>query len=161
MDGGESRFVCNSSGGFPAPSIYWLVNHTQHPPETLVTTYINTLPQTELYNITSVLSINISADTAVTCVVENNLLNETLKTTSCGVRSSSSVVRLSEHMWAFTTALCVIVFLLVAASLRFQKKLDRDEERKRHRCRDDSSCEGSGMIVLDLEQWASLPETDV
>lgn len=83
VDGGKSRLFCNSRGGFPAPSIYWLVNHTQRPPETLVTTFINTLPQSKLYNITSILSINISADTAVTCVIENDLLNETLTATSC------------------------------------------------------------------------------
>jgi len=82
VDGGETRLFCNSRGGFPAPSISWLVNHTQSPPETLVKTYMNVLPQSELYNITSVLSINISADTAVTCVIENNLLNETLTATS-------------------------------------------------------------------------------
>uniref|UniRef100_A0A8C1M5T7 Ig-like domain-containing protein n=1 Tax=Cyprinus carpio TaxID=7962 RepID=A0A8C1M5T7_CYPCA len=76
--GEETRLLCNSLGGFPAPSIYWLVNHTQRPPETSVTTYMNTLPKSELYNITTVLSINISADTAVSCVIENKLLNETL-----------------------------------------------------------------------------------
>ncbi|KAK9973416.1 hypothetical protein ABG768_024150 [Culter alburnus] len=161
VDGGKSRLFCNSRGGFPAPSIYWLVNHTQRPPETLVTTFINTLPQSKLYNITSILSINISADTAVTCVIENDLLNETLTATSFGVRSNTSVVRLSEHMWAFSAALCVVVFMLVAVSLGFQKKWDRDRKRKKHRCGDDSSSEGTGMIVFDLEQWASLPETDV
>uniref|UniRef100_A0A672QQT9 CD80-like immunoglobulin C2-set domain-containing protein n=1 Tax=Sinocyclocheilus grahami TaxID=75366 RepID=A0A672QQT9_SINGR len=65
LDGEESRLFCNSLGGFPAPSIYWLVNYTQRPPETSVTTYMNTLPQSELYSISSVLSINISADTAI------------------------------------------------------------------------------------------------
>ncbi|XP_051753946.1 ICOS ligand-like isoform X4 [Ctenopharyngodon idella] len=161
VDGGKSRLFCNSRGGFPAPSIYWLVNHTQRPPETLVTTLINTLPQSQLYNITSILSINISADAAVTCVIKNNLLNETLTATNFGVRSSTSVVRLSEHMWAFSAALCVVVFLLVAASLGFQSKWDQDRKRKQHKCGDDSSSEGTGMIVFDLEQWASLPETDV
>uniref|UniRef100_A0A8C1M4T4 Ig-like domain-containing protein n=1 Tax=Cyprinus carpio TaxID=7962 RepID=A0A8C1M4T4_CYPCA len=80
--GEETRLLCNSLGGFPAPSIYWLVNHTQRPPETSVTTYMNTLPKSELYNITTVLSINISADTAVSCVIENKLLNETLTATN-------------------------------------------------------------------------------
>ncbi|XP_077054595.1 T-lymphocyte activation antigen CD80-like [Siphateles boraxobius] len=160
VDGGETRLFCNSRG-FPAPSISWLINHTQCPPETLVTTFIKVLPQSELYNVTSVLSINISADTAVTCVIENNLLNETLTATSIGVRSSTSVVRLSEHMWAFSAALCLVVFFLVVASLGLQKKWDRDRKGKQHRCGDYSSSEGTDMIVFDLEQWASLPETDV
>lgn len=53
---------------------------------------------------------------------------------SVGVRSNTSVVRLSEHMWAFSAALCVVVFVLVAVSLGFQKKWDRDRKRKKHRC---------------------------
>ncbi|KAF4112309.1 ICOS ligand-like [Onychostoma macrolepis] len=161
VDGKETRLFCNSLGGFPAPSIYWLVNHTQRPPKTSVTTYMNTLPQSELFNITSVLSINISADTTVSCVIENKLLNETLTATNFGVLSSTSKRRLSEYMWVFSAALCVVVFLLVATSLRFQKKWDRDQKRKRHRCGDDSCCEDTDMIVFDLEKWASLSETDV
>lgn len=90
--GEETRLLCNSLGGFPAPSIYWLVNHTQRPPETSVTTYMNTLPKSELYNITTVLSINISADTAVSCVIENKLLNETLTATNCKYLISCSNV---------------------------------------------------------------------
>ncbi|KAK2889301.1 hypothetical protein Q8A67_014676 [Cirrhinus molitorella] len=163
VDGKETTLFCNSQGGFPAPSIYWLVNHTQRPPETLLTTYINTLPQSKLYNITSVLSINISADTAISCVIENNLLNETLTATSFGVFSGTLERRPSEYLWVFSTALCVVVFALVATSLRFQKKWDRDQkrEKKKHRCGDESCSEGTDMIVFDWEKLASLPETDV
>ncbi|XP_026111613.1 ICOS ligand-like isoform X2 [Carassius auratus] len=159
--GAETSLLCNSLGGFPSPSIYWLVNHTQRPPETSVTTYMTTLPQSELYNITTVLSINISVDTAVSCVIENKLLNETLKATNFVFLSRKSERRLSEHIWVFSAALCVVVSLLVATSLYFQKKWDRDQKRKQHRCGDDSCWEGTDMIVFDLKQWASSPETDV
>ncbi|XP_073708785.1 CD276 antigen-like [Garra rufa] len=161
VDGKETTLFCNSQGGFPAPSVYWLVNHTQHPPETSVTTFMNILPQSELYNITSVLSINISADTAISCVIENNLLNETLTATNFGVLPRTSERRLSEYLWVFSAALCVVVFFLVVMSLRFQKKLDRDQKRKKHRCGDESCCEDTDMIVFDWEKLASLPETDV
>lgn len=66
--------------------------------------------------------------------VMNNMKTWVLCVWSVGVRSSTSVVRLSEHMWAFSAALCVVVFFLVAASLGFQKKWDRDRKRKQHRC---------------------------
>ncbi|XP_051567444.1 uncharacterized protein LOC127448724 isoform X1 [Myxocyprinus asiaticus] len=78
-----------------------------------------------------------------------------------GVRSIAEVGRLSEAMWMFSTALCVVVFLLVALSLGFQIKWDRDRRREHHRCGDDSSSEGTEMILMDMEQWMSLPETDV
>ncbi|XP_043097890.1 ICOS ligand-like isoform X2 [Puntigrus tetrazona] len=123
VNGEETRLFCNSQGGFPAPSIYWLVNHKQRPPETSVTTYMNTLPRSELYNITSVLSISISENTAVSCVIKNKLLNETLTATNC-----TSERRLSEYLWVFSAALCLVVFLLVAASLRFQKKWDQKQK---------------------------------
>ncbi|XP_050968800.1 ICOS ligand [Labeo rohita] len=162
VDGEETRLFCNSQGGFPAPSVYWLVNHTQHALETSVTTYINTLPQSELFNITSVLSINISADTAISCVIENNLLNETLTATEFVVLSSTSERRLSEYIWVFSAVLCVIVFFLVATSLRYQKKWDiKEQKRKQHRCGDEACSEDTDMIVFDWEKLASLPESDV
>ncbi|XP_051567445.1 uncharacterized protein LOC127448724 isoform X2 [Myxocyprinus asiaticus] len=43
----------------------------------------------------------------------------------------------------------------------FQIKWDRDRRREHHRCGDDSSSEGTEMILMDMEQWMSLPETDV
>ncbi|XP_051986477.1 uncharacterized protein LOC127646698 [Xyrauchen texanus] len=77
-----------------------------------------------------------------------------------GVSSSAEVGRLSEAMWMFSMALCVVVFLLVALSLGFQNKWDR-ERREQHRCGDDSSSYGTEMILMDMDQWTSLPETDV
>lgn len=53
---------------------------------------------------------------------------------SVGFLSSTSERRLSEHMWVFSAALCVVVFLLVATSICYQKKWDRDQKRKQHRC---------------------------
>lgn len=82
-NGEETQLVCNTKGGFPVPNIYWIINHTQRPPETRVITYVNTIPLFKLYNITSVLFISISPDTAVSCVVENDVLNKTLSATNC------------------------------------------------------------------------------
>ncbi|XP_055069256.2 ICOS ligand [Misgurnus anguillicaudatus] len=160
MNGEETRLVCNTTGGFPVPNIYWRINHTQRPSDTRVTTYVNTLPQSGLYNITSVLSINISPETAVSCVIENKMLNETLTATNYGVKSSLEDGRHSKFLWMFTTVMCVVVFLLVALSLCIQRKLDKDR-KKHYRRRDDSCSEETEMITMNMEQWASLPETDV
>ncbi|KAI7807872.1 putative T-lymphocyte activation antigen CD80-like [Triplophysa rosa] len=173
VNGEKTQLVCNTRGGFPAPNIYWIINHTQRPPKTTIITYVNTLPQSQLYNITSVLSINISPDTVVAYVIENDVLNETSTTTNCecpfsfwkhsslkgdltesiqmhtiictvifscclwsdGVKSNVVHGRLSKYLWLFSTVLCVVVFLLVAASLCYQRNLDRDIKRRNHfRC---------------------------
>ncbi|XP_057194394.1 ICOS ligand-like isoform X2 [Triplophysa rosa] len=174
VNGEKTQLVCNTRGGFPAPNIYWIINHTQRPPKTTIITYVNTLPQSQLYNITSVLSINISPDTVVAYVIENDVLNETSTTTNCecpfsfwkhsslkdGVKSNVVHGRLSKYLWLFSTVLCVVVFLLVAASLCYQRNLDRDIKRRNHfRC--DSCSEDTELIVMDMKLWASLPETDV
>ncbi|XP_057194395.1 ICOS ligand-like isoform X3 [Triplophysa rosa] len=176
VNGEKTQLVCNTRGGFPAPNIYWIINHTQRPPKTTIITYVNTLPQSQLYNITSVLSINISPDTVVAYVIENDVLNETSTTTNCecpfsfwkhsslkdGVKSNVVHGRLSKYLWLFSTVLCVVVFLLVAASLCYQRNLDRDIKRRNHfRCGGDSCSEDTELIVMDMKLWASLPETDV
>ncbi|KAA0712995.1 hypothetical protein E1301_Tti017891 [Triplophysa tibetana] len=162
VNGVKTQLLCNTRGGFPAPNIYWIINHTQRPPKTTIITYVNTLPKSQLFNITSVLSINISPDTVVACVIENYVLNETLTTTNYGVNSNIEDGCLSKYLWMFSTVLCVVVFLLVAASLCYQRKLDRDIKRRKHfSCGDYSRSEETELVVMDMKLWASLPETDV
>lgn len=81
--GEEMAFWCHSSGGFPEPAVYWLINNTEEPPEGSVKTLTTQLPDSLLYNITSYLTVNMSKDTSVSCVIENPSLNETLTSTTC------------------------------------------------------------------------------
>ncbi|XP_056606929.1 ICOS ligand-like isoform X2 [Triplophysa dalaica] len=143
VNGEKTLLVFNTRGGFPAPNIYWIINHTQRPPKTTIITYVNTLPKSQLYNITSVLSINISPDTVIACVIDNDMLNEMLTTTNYGVKSNIEDGWLSKYLWMFSTVLCVVVFLLVAASLCYQRKLDRDIKRRKH-----FSCGGTDVLKI-------------
>lgn len=81
--GGETAFLCHSSGGFPEPKVHWLINYTQEPPEGSVRTIAASLPDSHMYNITSHLMVNISKDSSVSCTIENLSMNETLTSTSC------------------------------------------------------------------------------
>lgn len=82
QEGGESRFDCRSTGGFPEPRVHWLINHTAEPPEGSVTTVTVRLPGSHLYNVSSRLTANISEAWSVSCTVENALLNESSTSTS-------------------------------------------------------------------------------
>ncbi|KAJ4943565.1 hypothetical protein JOQ06_006065 [Pogonophryne albipinna] len=130
--GGEAVFSCESSGGFPAPTLSWLINNKEYPPPGAVTTITTALPDTQLFNISSRLTVNLSKDDGVTCIVENPKLNETLYSSSYSVNSSTVHSRASEAMWIFSTALCVVVGVLVLTGVAYQIHLDRIDKRKKH-----------------------------
>lgn len=81
--GGETAFLCRSSGGFPEPKLHWVIDFTEEPPEDSVRTEAQPLQDSHLYNVTSHLMVNISHDSSVSCTIENQPLNETLTSTSC------------------------------------------------------------------------------
>ena len=81
-EGDETRFLCHSRGGFPKPVVRWRINETVQPPEGSVWTDFALLPESQLYNITSLLVVNISQDVSVSCSIENPSMNETLTSTS-------------------------------------------------------------------------------
>ncbi|XP_030646951.1 ICOS ligand-like [Chanos chanos] len=158
-EGEPAKFICHSRGGFPEPGVYWFIDHTQRPPVEAVGTHIVKLPASELLNVTSVLTETVSEDTVVSCVIENQVLNETLSVTS-GVLVSTVVGRASQAMSMFSTGLCVVVGVLVAIALAYQIKGDRLRRRGRQ-THAESDSEDTEMIVVNFEQLKSLPETDV
>ncbi|KAM9848271.1 ICOS ligand-like isoform 2-T2 [Aulostomus maculatus] len=126
--GNQSVFVCHSSGGFPEPAVYWLIDDVHEPPEGSVRTLITPLPDSHLYNITSYLTLNLSSDSRVSCFIENVPMNSTLSSTDNGRQDSPVVGRASEAMWMFSTALCVVVGVMVAVGVAYQIHLDRGTE---------------------------------
>lgn len=127
--GGETAFWCQSSGGYPKPTVSWLINNTEEPPEGTVRTQAVTLDSL-LYNITSYLMVNISKDISVSCIIKNPFMNETLTSTSYG-NGGPTVSRASEAMWMFSTGLCVVVGAMVIAGVAYQIHLDRISKKKK------------------------------
>uniref|UniRef100_A0A3B3IA54 Ig-like domain-containing protein n=1 Tax=Oryzias latipes TaxID=8090 RepID=A0A3B3IA54_ORYLA len=70
-EGNETTFLCLSGGGYPEPVVTWLISDSLKPPEG------------SLYNVTSYLTVNISKDSSVTCIIENPSMNESLRVTRC------------------------------------------------------------------------------
>ncbi|XP_029939847.1 ICOS ligand-like [Salarias fasciatus] len=128
--GDKTAFLCQSSGGYPKPTVSWLINNTEEPPEGAVRTLAVTLDSL-LYNITSYLMVNISKDASVSCIIKNPFMNETLMSTSYGVNYGPTVSRASEAMWMFSTGLCVVVGAMVIAGVAYQIHLDRISKRKK------------------------------
>ncbi|KAI3369042.1 hypothetical protein L3Q82_026005, partial [Scortum barcoo] len=129
--GDEKAFWCHSSGGFPEPAVYWLINDAEEPPEGSVRTLATSLKGSYLYNITSHLKVNISKDSSVTCVIENRSMNETLTSTSYGPQGAQVKSRASEAIWIFSTALSVVVGAMVLAGVVYQIYLDRISKGKK------------------------------
>nr|XP_033478723.1 ICOS ligand-like isoform X1 [Epinephelus lanceolatus] len=130
-EGEETSVWCRSSGGFPEPTVYWLINNTEEPPEGSVSTLAAPVPDTQLYNITSHLTSNISKDASVSCIIKNPSMNETLASTNYGGKGSPVIGRASQGMWMFSTGLCVVVGVMVLAGVIYQIHLDRISKRKK------------------------------
>ncbi|XP_047443992.1 ICOS ligand-like [Mugil cephalus] len=131
VQGNEKVFLCQASGGYPLPEVYWLINESDQPPEGSVRTVTSSLPNSVLYNITSHLTVNISKDSTVLCVIENQSLNETFTSKSIIVPGGPPVRRASEAMWIFSTGLCVVVGIMVIAGVVYQINLDRISKRRK------------------------------
>ncbi|XP_053178313.1 uncharacterized protein LOC128361783 [Scomber japonicus] len=163
--GDETVFLCHSSGGFPAPAVYWFINDTHEPPEGSVKTQASSLPHSRLYNVTSHLTANISKESSVSCIIENMYMKETLSSTSYGVRGSPVVRRASEAMWMFSTGLCVVVGVMVVAGVFYQIHLDRISKKKKKQYQHSRPGRGHRRREPDIEETEAMKsgpkETDV
>lgn len=129
-EGNNTAFLCQSSGGYPKPTVSWIINDKEEPPEGAVTTLAMMLDSL-LYNISSSLVVNISKDASVSCIIRNSFMNETLVSTSYGVSGGPIRSRASQAMWMFSTGLCVVVGVMVIAGLAYQIHLDRISKKKK------------------------------
>ncbi|XP_024134600.1 ICOS ligand [Oryzias melastigma] len=136
-DGNETTFLCLSGGGYPEPVVSWLISDSLQPPEGSVRTLAEPHPESHLYNITSYLTLNISKDSSVTCIIENPSMNETLTATRYGESRTRAVGRASEAMWIFSTVLCVVVGIMVMVGVAYQIHLDRVTKRRKKEKREE------------------------
>ncbi|XP_004068439.1 ICOS ligand-like [Oryzias latipes] len=136
-EGNETTFLCLSGGGYPEPVVTWLISDSLKPPEGSVRTLAEPHPESQLYNVTSYLTVNISKDSSVTCIIENPSMNESLRVTRYGASSTAMVGRASEAMWIFSTVLCVVVGIMVMAGVAYQIHLDRLTKRRKKENREE------------------------
>ncbi|XP_037104586.1 uncharacterized protein LOC119121278 isoform X2 [Syngnathus acus] len=165
-----SVFQCDSGGGFPKPVVDWLIDDgAQEIPEGSVQTQVELREDSRLYHVTSYLSVNVT-DNNVSCVVHNTLLNQTLTSTTRmwdvtagdAVWHGPVVTRAKDALWVFSTALCVVVGIMVAVGLGYQIHLDRVSKRKKiqHRSRRDRGYhrrrqQSEETEVVTLHSWES------
>uniref|UniRef100_A0A8C4T4F4 Ig-like domain-containing protein n=1 Tax=Erpetoichthys calabaricus TaxID=27687 RepID=A0A8C4T4F4_ERPCA len=71
----EVNFTCKSTGGHPEPKVQWSVNKKPLEDSGRVKTTVSR-DSIGLYNVTSVLTVNVTRDVSVTCTVENERLRE-------------------------------------------------------------------------------------
>ncbi|XP_036397096.1 ICOS ligand-like isoform X2 [Megalops cyprinoides] len=160
-EGEEARFTCHSSGGFPEPAVHWFLDQTEQHALDSAHTQSTLIPDSGLYDVTSVLLVNVTQDTTVSCAIENLLLNETLESLSYGVEASPVVGRASQAMWMFSTTLCVLVAVLVASAVVYQIKEDYDRKRNSNLHQVVLEEDETKHSMLDMERLDSLTETNV
>ncbi|XP_028646268.2 CD276 antigen homolog isoform X3 [Erpetoichthys calabaricus] len=106
----EVIFTCKSTGGFPEPKVQWSVNKELLQNSRRVNTILNR-DSRGLYNVTSVLTVNVTGDVSVTCTVENERLRE--KTTSAEIHYLMKAEKQSNGVSGGTKVVVVVVAVLV------------------------------------------------
>lgn len=164
VDSNRTVFLCQSSGGFPQPMVYWLINDTDPPPEGSVSTDLAPLSDSNLYNVTSQLTVNISTDSSVSCHIRNQWMNETLISKSSGAKDDTFRSRASDGMWMFSTGLCVAVGILVAVGVGYQIHLDRISKKRRILYESDKALRGQKkkhQFMEETEEEKLTPKESV
>ncbi|XP_056270717.1 ICOS ligand-like [Pseudoliparis swirei] len=162
--GGQTAFWCQSGGGFPEPAVSWLLDGGEDPPEGSVWTRAAVLPDSLLYNVTSRLTLNVSAGASVSCVVRNPTTNETLTSTNGLAEVTRGPVvtsRASEAMWIFSTVLCAVVGVMVSVGIVYQIHLDRVSKRKKREFQKHLNTGGNKGRPEEEEVKLERKETDV
>ncbi|XP_077574060.1 uncharacterized protein LOC144197258 isoform X2 [Stigmatopora nigra] len=127
----SGAFRCHAGGGFPAPSVLWLVDGVSSESEwDSPRTLTEQRPDTRLYDVTSYLSANVT-DANVSCVIRNDAVGQTLTSTTRVELDESAVRRPSDSLWVFSTVLCVVVGAMVIVGLAYQIHLDRVSKKKK------------------------------
>ncbi|XP_026201308.1 ICOS ligand-like [Anabas testudineus] len=158
---GKTAYICHSGGGFPEPTVYWLINDTEEPPEGAVKTLTAIQPDSYL-NVTSHLTVNNSNISSVSCIIENRFINETLTSTSYAVQGTRKEERATEALWIFSTALCVVVGVMVMAAVAYQIHLDRTSKKKKKEYQNQNrGYKRRCPNEVETESMKIEPETDV
>ncbi|XP_039598708.1 CD276 antigen homolog [Polypterus senegalus] len=71
----EVNFTCKSTGGYPKPKIQWSVNKEPFQDSSRVDTRLSK-DSRERYNVTSILTVNMTEKVTVSCSVENEKLRD-------------------------------------------------------------------------------------
>nr|XP_015216985.1 PREDICTED: CD276 antigen-like [Lepisosteus oculatus] len=74
-EGGEAQFNCSSGQGFPKPTVHWLING-ECPPVDTVRSTVTQEPDTKLFSVRSLLTVNVTQEIIVSCTIENHRLKE-------------------------------------------------------------------------------------
>ncbi|KAM6963062.1 ICOS ligand-like [Aplochiton taeniatus] len=159
----ETQFMCHSRGGFPRPTVLWLINGTEPLPKgSTIRTVSAPLSDSPLYNVTSHLTVNVSQNASVSCTIENPYMNESLTSTIYGVHKSPAVGTGTDAMWIISTVLTVLVGVAVMASLVYQIRLDRTRKRLRQADAGSESCEEDRKPMKRNEEvLVYLTETNI
>ncbi|XP_030060880.1 ICOS ligand-like [Microcaecilia unicolor] len=111
--GKEVTFTCSSSNGYPEPKIHWTdTTHSSLPAPSV--TFHRNMSQ---YSVFSILKLNVTADLNLSCIIENQLLQEnlTIRQFLLKVRNNGSLPITDKQRRDLTQATistsCVIVIV--------------------------------------------------
>ncbi|KAK6485634.1 T-lymphocyte activation antigen CD86-like [Huso huso] len=110
------NLTCTSNNGYPNASLHWIVNIenliVQDDYFSVTSDWIQD-PETKLFNLTSVLNINVTTDLMILCSLYNSTLNNSL--ISLELRD---IEHTSSHVFGVVAVMTVIVLVIVVVLIK-------------------------------------------
>ncbi|XP_041115334.1 T-lymphocyte activation antigen CD86-like [Polyodon spathula] len=116
------NLTCTSNNGYPNASLHWIVN-TENP---IVQDYFSVTsdwiqdPVTKLFNLTSILNINVTTDLVILCSLYNSTLNSSLLSLELRDIEHPSPTHSRSHVFGVAAAITVIVLVIVLLLLKMK-----------------------------------------
>ncbi|KAK6487029.1 T-lymphocyte activation antigen CD86-like [Huso huso] len=114
------NLTCTSNNGYPNASLHWIVNTenliVQEDYFSVTSDWIQD-PETKLFNLTSVLNINVTTDLMILCSLYNSTLNNSLIYLELRDIEHTSRTHSRSHVFGFVAAITLLVLVLVIVVL--------------------------------------------
>ncbi|XP_072106900.1 CD276 antigen homolog isoform X2 [Mobula birostris] len=121
------NLTCHSSGGYPEPTVSW----TDGESRSLLDMRQDNFSQdavSGLWSISSMIQVEVSANSSFTCTVVNTRTNESTTSPAwSGSNTGSSVQQTRRNILLYVTLLVITLALLVALGLVYQRTTRRKE----------------------------------
>ncbi|XP_033867589.1 T-lymphocyte activation antigen CD86-like [Acipenser ruthenus] len=118
------NLTCTSNNGYPNASLHWIVNTenliVQEDYFSVTSDWIQD-PETKLFNLTSVLNINVTTDLMILCSLYNSTLNNSLIYLELRDIEHTSRTYSRSHVFGFVAAIPLLVLVLVIVVLLKRK----------------------------------------
>uniref|UniRef100_A0A8C4T321 CD276 antigen-like n=1 Tax=Erpetoichthys calabaricus TaxID=27687 RepID=A0A8C4T321_ERPCA len=131
----EVNFTCKAAGGYPEPKVHWSVNKELFQESSRVNTR-KSKDSKGLYSVTSVLTLTVTGNVSVTCIIENERLekNETSVEfqylTQSAKEAGIPLVPVVVVLSAATVLITLVLIIILMKMMKKKKSMTQNASRE-------------------------------